>query len=145
MVGLEATDDAIGAGKGRIEASIKKQLGKSVARGKLTEAAAESQIADYLSRISYTKDRAGLADCDLVIEAITENPTIKLPLYKDLGELTKPSCILASNTSSLKIADMAGASGRPDRVVGLHFFNPVQASDVALFTACVSSCCCRRT
>ncbi|KAG5178011.1 hydroxyacyl-coenzyme A dehydrogenase [Tribonema minus] len=147
VVGLEATEDAIGAGKGRIEASIKRQLSRSVARGKLTEADAESQGADYLSRISYTTDRAGLADCDLVIEAITENPAIKLPLYTELGLLTKPSCILASNTSSLKIADMAGASGRPDRVVGLHFFNPVQvmklvevvrtdATDPAVFEQC---------
>jgi 3-hydroxyacyl-CoA dehydrogenase, NAD binding domain len=86
----------------------------------------QAQRDDVLSRISFSTDRGALADCDLVIEAITENPEVKLPLYRDLGQLVKPSGILASNTSSLRIEDMARSSGRADRVVGLHFFNPVQ-------------------
>ena len=111
------------------------------------QADADSQRSDVLGRITYSTDRGALADCDLIIEAITENPKIKLPLYKELGEMTKQSCILASNTSSLAIGDMAKPSGRPDRVVGLHFFNPVQvmklvevvrtdATDPAVFEAC---------
>jgi 3-hydroxyacyl-CoA dehydrogenase len=126
VIGLESTSDAIKVGKERIDSSIKRHLSKSVARGKLTESDADAYGNDVLRRITYTTDRHKLDDCDLIIEAITENPQVKLPLYADLGKCSKPSCILASNTSSLRIAEMAKASGHPERVVGLHFFNPVQ-------------------
>jgi 3-hydroxyacyl-CoA dehydrogenase len=61
-----------------------------------------------------------------VPQAIVENLTVKIPFYENLGKITQPNAILASNTSSLKIADFAKPSGRPEKVVGLHFFNPVQ-------------------
>jgi 3-hydroxyacyl-CoA dehydrogenase len=147
VIGVETSADAAKAGRARIEGSVSKALSRSVAKGKLSQADADKQREDVFSRIQYSTDRSSLSDCDLIIEAITENAAIKLPLYEELGELTKPSCILASNTSSLSIGDMAAASGRPDRVVGLHFFNPVQVmklvevvrtdtTDPAVFAAC---------
>lgn len=147
VIGIESSQAAADAGRTKIESSIAKMLSRSVSKGKLSAEEAESQKQSQLSRLSYSTGRSALADCDLVIEAITENPSIKLPLYEELGRITKASCILASNTSSLKIADMAQPSGRPGQVVGLHFFNPVQVmklcevvrtqhTDAAVFDTC---------
>lgn len=126
VVGVENNDAALAAGKARIEGSLTKLLSKAVKKGALTEDAAAEQEATTLGRLSYSTDERDLADCDLIVEAIVENLAIKVPFYQNLGSVVKPEAIFASNTSSLPITEMAMASGRPDRFVGLHYFNPVQ-------------------
>jgi 3-hydroxybutyryl-CoA dehydrogenase len=100
---------------------ITKQLGKQVEKGKL---AAEERDA-ILGRLRGTTRLEELADCDIVIEAVVENLELKNEMWRTLDEVCGPEAIFASNTSSLTIADMAAATGRPERMVGLHFFNPV--------------------
>jgi 3-hydroxyacyl-CoA dehydrogenase len=101
---------------------IKKSLDKLVAKEKMTRADADAAWG----RVSGTLELADLADCDLVVEAIIEDLDIKRSLYADLGKLCKPETIFASNTSSFPLHEMGAASGRPQNMVGLHFFNPVQ-------------------
>jgi 3-hydroxybutyryl-CoA dehydrogenase len=101
-------------------AGINKGLSKLVEKGKLTEEVKE----DLLSRISGTTDMSLAEDCDLVIEAAVENMEIKKQIFAELDKLCKPETILASNTSSLSITEVAAATNRPDRVIGMHFFNP---------------------
>ena len=113
---VEATDDLAARGRAMIEAS----LAKAVDRGKV-EAAERDAV---LARIFGATDLAALADADLVIEAATEDPDAKFEVFLGLGELLRPDAVLASNTSSIPIVDLAAASGRPDKVVGMHFFNP---------------------
>jgi 3-hydroxyacyl-CoA dehydrogenase len=126
VVAVEAEQSFLDKGLGRIEKSLAKMAQKSVEKGKATAEEAEKNAADTLGRITGTLDKADLADCDLVIEAIVENLDTKKALYQELGRICKPETILASNTSSFPIAEMGEASGRPERMVGLHFFNPVQ-------------------
>ncbi|MEN6328336.1 MAG: 3-hydroxybutyryl-CoA dehydrogenase [Syntrophomonas sp.] len=102
---------------------IDKLLGKNVDKGKMT---ADDKAA-IMGRISGTVDMAPAADCDLVIEAAIEVMEIKKSIFKELDSLCKPSCILASNTSALSITEIAAATGRADKVIGMHFFNPVPA------------------
>jgi len=118
VVVREAEQGALDKGLAR----VKKSLAKLVEKEKLTAEQAEAAGA----RLSGTLELADLADCDLVVEAIIEDLDIKRALYKELGALCKPETILASNTSSFPVAEMGAASGRPERMVGLHFFNPVQ-------------------
>jgi 3-hydroxybutyryl-CoA dehydrogenase len=92
-----------------------------VEKGKLGQ---ESRDA-ALGRLSFATDLSALADCDIVIEAVTEDLELKNSLWRELDRLTPPATIFASNTSSLTIAAMAAATRRADRFVGLHFFNPV--------------------
>eukprot|EP00164_Ancoracysta_twista_P005485 GFYU01007525.1.p1 GENE.GFYU01007525.1~~GFYU01007525.1.p1 ORF type:complete len:327 (+),score=112.18 GFYU01007525.1:29-982(+) len=136
------------AGMKRIEGSVNKVYAKQVHKEKISQDEADKKIADTMGRLSTTVDRSGLADCDLIVEAIVEDVDIKNELYADLGNLCKPETILASNTSSLPIHVMATASGRPDKTVGLHFFNPVQLmglvevvrtdkTDQGVFDACM--------
>lgn len=113
----EVSDDAIAAGRARIE----KSLGRAVEKGKLEEADRDAA----LERISFTTTVEDLADRDIVIEAIVEELAAKNELFGTLDPLCGPETIFATNTSSLTVTDMAAATGRPDRVVGLHFFNPV--------------------
>ena len=122
----EADQGALDKGLSRIEKSLGKLAGKLVEKGKETAEEAEADAAAAFGRITGTLDRADLADCDLICEAIVENLDVKNQLFKELGESVKESCIFATNTSSFPVAEMAAASGRPDRFVGLHFFNPVQ-------------------
>jgi len=105
--------------KGRT--SIEKSLGRAVEKGKLS---AEDRDAT-LGRIHTTTELQDLKDCDLIIEAVTEQLDLKNEMFGTLDKLCPPHTIFASNTSSLTIADMAAATSRPDRIVGLHFFNPV--------------------
>ncbi|MDD4802363.1 MAG: 3-hydroxybutyryl-CoA dehydrogenase [Syntrophomonas sp.] len=102
---------------------ITKNLTKLVEKGKM-EAAVKDAV---LGRISGTVDMAAAADCDLVIEAAIEVMEIKKSIFKELDSLCKPDCILASNTSALSITEIGAASGRADRMIGMHFFNPVPA------------------
>ncbi|GFP77581.1 MULTISPECIES: 3-hydroxybutyryl-CoA dehydrogenase [Clostridium] len=99
---------------------ISNGLSKLVAKGKMTEEVRE----EILSRISGTTDMNLAADCDLVIEAAVENMAIKKQIFAELDKICKPETILASNTSSLSITEVAAATGRPDKVIGMHFFNP---------------------
>lgn len=92
----------------------------------LLQAEGASKINDTLAMITPTTDLNDVKDCDLIIEAIIEIEDIKIDFYKKLGKIARPDAILASNTSSLPITNMAVASGRAERFVGLHFFNPVQ-------------------
>ncbi|CAM9390026.1 unnamed protein product [Ascophyllum nodosum] len=126
VVAVEANQDAIDRGRKHIDASLSKITASKVKRGTLTSEGADAHTNEILSRICYATDRGALADCDMVVEAIGEDLDTKLHLFKDLASLTRTECILASNTSSLSVADMAVASGRPSHVIGLHFFNPVQ-------------------
>ncbi|MBX6331428.1 MAG: 3-hydroxybutyryl-CoA dehydrogenase [Gemmatimonadaceae bacterium] len=106
-------------GKASIEKSFNRAIEKS--NGKVTPADRDAAMA----RLTFTTDVSDLADCDIVIEAVVEDLEVKNALWKELDALCPPSTIFASNTSSLTIAAMAAATARPDRMVGLHFFNPV--------------------
>lgn len=101
-------------------AGINKNLSKLVSKGKMTEEAKD----DILSRISGTTDMNLAADCDLVVEAAIENMKIKKEIFAELDKICKPETILASNTSSLSITEVASATSRPEKVIGMHFFNP---------------------
>lgn len=101
---------------------IAKQLGRAVEKGKLEQADADAIRA----RISPTLDYGELADCDLVIEAITEDLPAKLEMWREVDSIAKPEAFFATNTSSLSVADQAAVTGRPERFLGLHFFNPAQ-------------------
>lgn len=99
---------------------INNGLSKLVSKGKMTEETKE----DILSRISGTTDMNLAADCDLVFEAAIENMKIKKEIFAELDKICKPETILASNTSSLSITEVASATNRPEKVIGMHFFNP---------------------
>ncbi len=101
--------------------TITKNLEREVAKGKIS---AEDKTA-ALGRIQTATERAKLAGCDFVIEAATEKFEIKAEIFRDLDRLTRPEIILASNTSSISITKLAGLTKRPDKVIGMHFFNPV--------------------
>lgn len=113
----EVSEDALERGL----TGIGKQLSRLVEKGKLPEEEKEAA----LSRLRGTTDLADLAACDLVIEAIVEDLEVKNDVWRQLDGICPPSAVFASNTSSLTIADMAAATSRPDRMIGLHFFNPV--------------------
>lgn len=113
----EATDDLVSGGIGRIEGL----LSRNVSKGKMTE----DEKSAVLGRITGTTEFDDLADCDLVIEAVTENLETKQEVFRTLDEIVPPGAILASNTSSISITELASATNRPQQVLGLHFFNPV--------------------
>lgn len=100
--------------------AIDRSLAKAVERGKLDEGGRDQA----LSLITGSTDLADVADADLVIEAVSEELPAKLEVYRRLDELTRPDVVLATNTSSLPIADLAAVTKRPDKVMGMHFFNP---------------------
>ena len=100
---------------------IQKSLAKAVARGKIDQGHADQTLA----RIQGTLSLNDLADCDLVIEAAIENMDLKKGIFAELDQILSPPAILASNTSSLCITEMASVTSRGDRVLGIHFFNPV--------------------
>ncbi|HEV7180094.1 MAG TPA: 3-hydroxybutyryl-CoA dehydrogenase [Candidatus Baltobacteraceae bacterium] len=102
-------------------ASITKSLDKFVEKGKLPQADRDATLA----RIKATTDVADLKDCDLVIEAIVENVEVKTKLFQSLDDLLAPHAIICTNTSSLCVIELAAKTKRPNRVAGLHFFNPV--------------------
>jgi 3-hydroxybutyryl-CoA dehydrogenase len=118
VVVREEDQAALDKGMGKIE----KQLGRAVDKGKMEQADADAVLA----RITPTLDYADLADADLVIEAITEDLDRKLEMWRELDGIVKEDTYLATNTSSLPVATQAEATNRPDRMIGLHFFNPPQ-------------------
>jgi len=101
--------------------TISKNLDRELAKGKITEA----QKSEALKRIRPLVDRAALANCDFVVEAASEKFEIKSVLFRELDRICHPEVILASNTSSISITKLAAGTRRPDKVVGMHFFNPV--------------------
>lgn len=101
--------------------TIGKNLGREVSKGKLTQADADAA----LRRITGTLERVSLDGCDLIVEAATERLEVKRQIFEDLDRIARPGVILASNTSSISITKLAGFTGRPERVIGMHFFNPV--------------------
>ena len=102
-------------------ATIDKSLQRLVDREKITTDAKDTAIR----KIRTTTELSALADCDLVIEAATENMTLKLGLFQEIDKVARPETIIASNTSSLSLTKLASVSNRPDKVIGMHFFNPV--------------------
>jgi len=102
-------------------AAIEKSLAKLVLKERMTQEDADASRA----RISLSIDRSVCADCDLVIEAVPEILDLKVSIFQELDALCKPETILASNTSSISISTIADATNRPDKVIGMHFMNPV--------------------
>jgi 3-hydroxybutyryl-CoA dehydrogenase len=140
-VGREVSDELGEAARGRID----HYLGRGIEKGRLSE----DERAAALERLTTTIRVEDLADCDLVIEAVVEELDVKRALFADLDRLVRPDAVLATNTSALSVADIAEATERPERVVGMHFFNPApvlplvevvrteQSSDEAVETAYV--------
>ncbi|WBW50275.1 3-hydroxybutyryl-CoA dehydrogenase [Peptoniphilus equinus] len=107
----------------KAQEGIQKGYEKNVAKGRMTQ----EEMDTALKNLSVSDSLDDIKDCDLVIEAATENPKVKKSIFKELGETCKESTILASNTSSLSITDIGAATNRPEKVIGMHFFNPVPA------------------
>ena len=128
---LETSEELVERGRQRIETSTL----RAVERGRLDD---EERTA-VLGRISLTTDVQDLAGVDLVIEAATEDHDTKVGMFRRLDEVTKPEVILASNTSSIPIADLGAATSRPDKVLGMHFFNPVPAMGLIELVRAISS------
>lgn len=118
VVVREVEQATLDKGLGKID----KQLSRAVEKGRATQDDADA----VKGRIHGTLDYGELADCDLIVEAITEDLPQKLEMWKEVDALAKPEAVLATNTSSLPVIDQAAVTGRPDRFLGLHFFNPVQ-------------------
>lgn len=103
-------------------ATISKNLDRIIAKGNLTEEQKEHTLKNITT---YTSIEEGVREVDLVVEAATENVDLKLKIFRDLDSFTKPEAILASNTSSISITKIASVTNRPDKVIGMHFMNPV--------------------
>jgi 3-hydroxybutyryl-CoA dehydrogenase len=132
QVVLREVDEAtLAKGIGKIE----KQLAKAVEKGKSTQEEADA----VRGRIQGTVHYRDLADCDLVVEAITESLELKLEMWREIDEIVKPEAVFATNTSSLAVIDQAAATGRPDRFVGLHYFNPAQVMKLVEVVRCVTT------
>lgn len=102
-------------------AGMKKNWEKTVAKGKLSE----KEMKQYLANITSSCSNSDLKDCDLLIEVIVENIDVKKKVFKELNAICSPDTIFASNTSGFSITEIGVASGRPQKMVGMHFFNPV--------------------
>jgi 3-hydroxybutyryl-CoA dehydrogenase len=118
VVVRELSQEKIDSGLGKIS----KQLARAVEKGRMEQSAAD----EVMGRISPTLEYEDLADCDLVVEAITEDLDKKLEMWQALDTIVKEDALFATNTSSLPVIAQASVTKRPDRFIGLHFFNPVQ-------------------
>jgi 3-hydroxybutyryl-CoA dehydrogenase len=118
VVVREVNQEKLDKGIGRID----KQLARAVEKGRMEQADADA----VKNRITGTLDYGDLADSDLVVEAITEDLGLKLDMWKEVDAIAKPEAFFATNTSSLPVIDQAASTGRPEKFLGLHFFNPVQ-------------------
>ncbi len=131
VVVREVDDDKLASGIGKIE----KQLARAVEKGKSTQDDADA----VLGRINGTTDYNDLADCDLVVEAITEDLQLKLDMWREVDAIVKPDAVFATNTSSLAVIDQAAATSRPEQFLGLHFFNPAQVMKLLEVIRCVTT------
>jgi 3-hydroxybutyryl-CoA dehydrogenase len=129
---LREVDDAMLA-KG--VSKIDKQLLRAVEKGKGTQEEADAIKARIKGTVHYRE----LADCDLVIEAITENLQLKLDMWREVDEIVKPEAVFATNTSSLAVIDQAATTSRAERFVGLHYFNPAQVMKLVEVVRCVTT------
>jgi 3-hydroxybutyryl-CoA dehydrogenase len=118
VVVREVDQDALDKGMAKVD----KQLGRAVEKGKMEDG--DAKVAR--ERIQPTLDYGDLADCDLVIEAITEDLDGKLEMWREVDGIVKDDAVFATNTSSLPVSEQAAATKRPERFLGLHFFNPPQ-------------------
>ena len=131
VVVREIDQGVLDKGLGKIE----KQLGRAVEKGKLEQSDAEA----VRGRIKGTLDYGELSGSDLVIEAITEDLARKLEMWREVDGVAKDGALLATNTSSLPVIDQAAATSRPDRFVGLHFFNPAQVMKLVEIVRCITT------
>jgi 3-hydroxybutyryl-CoA dehydrogenase len=119
-IGVTLVDDDVSALE-RSRRQLEESLDQAVRGGKL----AADDLEEVLDRIEHTTDLDALADGDVVIEAVVEDLAVKRSVFRELGEVVRPDTVLASNTSSIPIAELAAAVSAPQRVLGLHFFSPV--------------------
>jgi 3-hydroxybutyryl-CoA dehydrogenase len=131
VVVREIDQGVLDKGLGKVE----KQLAKAVEKGKLEQADADS----VRGRITGTLEYGELSDCDLVVEAITEDLGQKLEMWKEVDSVAKPEAVFATNTSSLPVIDQAASTGRPEQFLGLHFFNPAQVMKLVEVVRCVTT------
>ena len=126
VVVRDISDEIIDGARRKLDAG----LAKRAAREKLS-----AEEADLLrGRIRFTVDMAPASNADLVLEAIVERADLKIGVFRELDAICKPACIFCSNTSSISITQMAAASGRPDRFIGMHFFNPASVMELIELT-----------
>ena len=116
VVGVEHDEAAVERARGHLATST----GRAVKRGKLTP----QEVAEILSRITMGTELSSVADCELVVEAVPERMDVKKALFAELDKLLPPDAVLATNTSALSVTELATSTGRPSRVLGLHWFNP---------------------
>jgi 3-hydroxybutyryl-CoA dehydrogenase len=131
VVVSEVDEETLAKGIGKID----KQLARGVEKGKMSE----EDSAAVRGRISGTLDYAELRDCDIVIEAITENLDLKLAMWREVDGIVNADAVFATNTSSLPVIDQAAVTGRPEKFVGLHYFNPAQVMPLVEVVRCVTS------
>jgi 3-hydroxybutyryl-CoA dehydrogenase len=131
VVVREVDQAVLDKGLGKIE----KQLARAVEKGKLEQADSDA----VRGRIQGTLGYGDLSDCDLVVEAITEDLGLKLEMWKEVDSAAKPEAVFATNTSSLPVIDQAASTARPERFLGLHFFNPAQVMTLVEVVRCVTT------
>jgi 3-hydroxybutyryl-CoA dehydrogenase len=131
VVVREVDDATLTKGIGKIE----KQLARAIEKGKTSQEDADA----VRGRIAGTTAYEDLSDCDLVLEAITEDLALKLEMWADVDGLVKPEAYFATNTSSLAVIDQAAKTSRPERFLGLHFFNPAQVMKLLEVVRCVTT------
>jgi 3-hydroxybutyryl-CoA dehydrogenase len=127
----EVDEETLAKGIGKIE----KQLARAVEKGKSSQEDADA----VRGRIEGTVHYRDLAECDLVIEAITEDLRLKLEMWRELDEIVKGEAVFATNTSSLAVIDQAAVTGRAEQFVGLHYFNPAQVMKLVEVVRCVTT------
>jgi len=115
-IGREMSDELGERGR----ATIDRYLTRGVDKGRLTQSECDAALA----RLTLTTELSDLADCDLVIEAVLEELELKREVFAELDRVTRPDAVLATNTSALSVSEIAAVTKRPERVVGMHFFNP---------------------
>jgi 3-hydroxybutyryl-CoA dehydrogenase len=131
VVVREVDEATLAKGIGKIE----KQLARAVEKGKSTQEQADAVRAQIVGTVNY----ADLAGCDLVIEAITESLPLKLEMWREVDAIVKAEAVFATNTSSLAVIDQAAVTSRPDRFVGMHYFNPAQVMKLVEIVRCVTT------